>query len=232
MNQSTLDDYRSTGVECEVCGRVFDTEAGRNRHKGAKHGSTKVDVECEYCGDTVTVFPSQEDRTRFCDGGCKEKWESDNWQNDNAPAWDGKTLELECDWCGDRIIRFESDIEGAEHVFCSRQCCGSWQKTQVGPKNPLWRGGKALSDTLRSTLGRWNDARETALTDECEWCGSESSGTGKSHDVHHIIPLNAGGVNHEDNLMCLCRECHAKAEAFTRRIPEIQAIPEMIKSDD
>ena len=36
-------------------------------------------------------------------------------------------------------------------------------------------------------------------------------------DVHHVKPLCDGGGNGKDNLVPLCRSCHAKADAARRR---------------
>ena len=38
----------------------------------------------------------------------------------------------------------------------------------------------------------------------CELCGSK-----RSLEVHHIIPVSCGGDNSRDNLLCVCRRCHA-----------------------
>jgi len=37
-------------------------------------------------------------------------------------------------------------------------------------------------------------------------------------DLHHIIPLLAGGVNEEWNYMTLCRSCHITVEHYTSTI--------------
>lgn len=39
----------------------------------------------------------------------------------------------------------------------------------------------------------------------------------KGGDVHHIRPLCDGGGNQQANLVPLCRDCHAKADAARRR---------------
>lgn len=35
-----------------------------------------------------------------------------------------------------------------------------------------------------------------------------------ANEVHHIIPVNEGGIDNFDNLMALCKSCHSK---ITRR---------------
>lgn len=35
-------------------------------------------------------------------------------------------------------------------------------------------------------------------------------------EVHHIVPLEDGGTNADDNLVSLCRSCHAKTRSAPR----------------
>jgi hypothetical protein len=48
-------------------------------------------------------------------------------------------------------------------------------------------------------------------------CGDEA--TDRAHDLHHIVPILAGGVNDPELLIELCRECHESTEAYTRDLP-------------
>jgi len=43
-------------------------------------------------------------------------------------------------------------------------------------------------------------------------------------EVHHIVPVLSGGVSHGDLLITLCTGCHNTAEAYTRKIPEFEAV--------
>lgn len=43
----------------------------------------------------------------------------------------------------------------------------------------------------------------------CQGCGSDGSDV-KSLQVHHIVPLGAGGSNVRSNLITLCNECHGR----------------------
>jgi len=62
-------------------------------------------------------------------------------------------------------------------------------------------------------------ARYAASHPYCERCYSLGIMTrfdrgkdeyGRTQEIHHIVPLAAGGTNDESNLMSLCRSCHAK----------------------
>lgn len=57
----------------------------------------------------------------------------------------------------------------------------------------------------------WRKLRERYAREHpaCEICWKEGRLT-PTEEVHHIIPLSRGGKNAYDNLMSLCRSCHAK----------------------
>jgi 5-methylcytosine-specific restriction endonuclease McrA len=44
--------------------------------------------------------------------------------------------------------------------------------------------------------------------ERCEWCGNEGY-----VELHHIIPVRAGGTLNNDNCLLLCQSCHGKANA-------------------
>lgn len=39
---------------------------------------------------------------------------------------------------------------------------------------------------------------------KCELCGSE-----RELQAHHIIPVTCGGTDDKENLLCVCKRCHA-----------------------
>jgi len=88
-----------------------------------------------------------------------------------------------------------------------------------GPDNPCWKGGKSLRDKLTKIYGErsWGAIRREVRQRQdhkCGNCGSEPS-DGQSLDVHHIVPVLAGGTNHPDNLIALCKRCHYSSERYT-----------------
>lgn len=87
-------------------------------------------------------------------------------------------------------------------------------KGRTGQDNPNWRGGKHLVDSLRKQLRpSWWTVRDDERAEECCKCGA----SGCKLDVHHIVPISAGGTNGSWNLMTLCESCHREAEAYTRQ---------------
>lgn len=94
---------------------------------------------------------------------------------------------------------------------------------KTGSDHHAWRGGKSIYDAVKKCLGNdsWNTIRRRArksTDDGCEMCGTSPDEQGL--DVHHIIPLLAGGDHGSYNLMVLCRSCHIKVEHATRDIFE------------
>ena len=60
---------------------------------------------------------------------------------------------------------------------------------------------------------------------ECELCGE--SGYETTLELHHIIPISAGGTHDQWNTLLLCHGCHGRAESyldglFDRHIPSKQ----------
>jgi len=92
---------------------------------------------------------------------------------------------------------------------------------RTGQDHPNWRGGKHLIDALRKQLRpSWWTVRDDERQNECYNCG-ESQG---KLDVHHIVPLSAGGTNESWNLMTLCESCHRAVESYTRDLPGMEAV--------
>lgn len=87
----------------------------------------------------------------------------------------------------------------------------------TGQEHPNWNGGKSIYDAVKKQLGdeSWQTTRariREQQNGECALCGS-CIGT---LDVHHIVPLMAGGCNADELLMGLCPPCHNRAEAFVQ----------------
>lgn len=83
-----------------------------------------------------------------------------------------------------------------------------------GESHPNWKGG------YEYYYGEnWEQQRKLVLKRDghhCQSCGISENG--REHDVHHIIPFREFGLkrykeaNNLENLLTLCRSCHAKIE--------------------
>jgi hypothetical protein len=83
----------------------------------------------------------------------------------------------------------------------------------VGPENPNWRGGRALSYGVG-----WKALKaEIRLRDlVCQQCGTSPGQDGRALDVHHLQPFRFSGDNSPENLVALCRSCHMRADDHGR----------------
>jgi 5-methylcytosine-specific restriction protein A len=66
-------------------------------------------------------------------------------------------------------------------------------------------------ESNRRYKGGWVRLRAGRLAEKplCELCQRDGRLTPAS-EVHHIVPLAAGGTHAPDNLMSLCKACHSR----------------------
>jgi endogenous inhibitor of DNA gyrase (YacG/DUF329 family) len=85
-----------------------------------------------------------------------------------------------------------------------------------GEKNGNFKGGVSIrqfEEAFGISLEEWKKlAQEIRKRDNfiCQFCGKKNA-----TDVHHIIPRRIKIDNSPDNLITLCRSCHAKIEHLT-----------------
>lgn len=94
---------------------------------------------------------------------------------------------------------------------------------RTGPDHPRWKGGTSLYHSLLRSMDRqwWVASRETRENSmSCEMCPHGPEDSGRKLDVHHIIPVLAGGTSGDYNLITLCRSCHRKADAYIWQFAE------------
>lgn len=212
--------------QCPECGTHFRSRKGVKAHYGQAHDGTlhdRVEVECAACGDTLHRAPHRIERSgsdrQFCDSECRVEWHGDYLSGKDSPLY--SKVETECAICGEAVLRHRSEYEANENHVCSDDCFSELCKRRTGPDHPRWTGGRRLYQAVRHSYPRgwFRPAREARKRagHECEMCGSAEDGSRKL-DVHHIVPVRAGGTNEPWNLMALCRSCHRKAESYTQNI--------------
>jgi len=97
----------------------------------------------------------------------------------------------------------------------------NWMEGRTGQDHPRWRGGKHLIDNVRKQLRpSWWTVRDEERAEECYNCGASEC----KLDVHHTVPISAGGTNGSWNLMTLCESCHRRVEAHTRDLPGMKPV--------
>lgn len=177
--------------------------------------SSRVEVSCDNCGKNHEEWRYRVEKN----GGscCSLECRHENQKNGEF---------VECAWCGNEIYRASCQLNemgdyAIDHHFCDKECEKEYkQHNWVREGHPRWEGGKAGIDTVRNCLSNfsWYRIATWARQDTCQMCGDERDG--RVLDVHHIVPVSAGGTNHPDNLITLCISCHRKAEQYTKKIVE------------
>jgi 5-methylcytosine-specific restriction endonuclease McrA len=81
-------------------------------------------------------------------------------------------------------------------------------KTFVGPKNPMWKGGPGTGYE-----SGWRRARQQVWDRDkvCQVCLKPPLKT-RRLDVHHIVRRRDGGTNDLSNLIGVHHVCHIKLE--------------------
>lgn len=204
-------------VSCSVCGQTFrkrPANINTERHfcsvecksEGYKD---RVTVTCDYCGESFERRRSHTDdgKRTFCSHECKGLASRDR-------------IEVSCENCDRAIQRRRLDVNQYETLYCSESCRAEHMRGMADPK---WNGGATLHEMLLRELAgkRWKDVRrqiEEQRDPVCRLCGRKNSRNGRSLQLHHIVPIMAGGTHHPDNLMFLCHRCHRSTDAKLNEI--------------
>lgn len=147
----------------------------------------------------------------------------DNRTIDDERVYDADWLREQHHENGVRIIQM------AEMLDCSRHAVKYWMdkfdiervewEQPSGENSRTWEGGYA------DYYGpNWKEQRRKARDRDdhtCQSCGMTKEEMGREPDVHHIRPFRKfeshERANRLENLVCLCRECHAVWEGIPLR---------------
>src|SRR6266540_741963 len=159
-------------------------------------------MECLYC---KASFPKH---ARWCDTRCLELCKETSY------ALSVHQVLFFCPGCKKK--KFVRSRDAHSRRFCSRSCASSSHPIAglSGPRNPNWRGGRAIYYGLgwKATKQQVRDRDRT-----CRNCGKTPDEDGRALDVHHIQPFRFSGDNSLRNLIALCRSCHMQADDHGRR---------------
>lgn len=194
---------------CEHCGVEYKYRGNRERKycgrkcSGEAH-STKVERECEFCGEKFLTWPAYiaKDGGKYCDRECRDK--------DKITK-----VERNCEICGKPVyVKFVFANDG-KRKYCSRKCVGIGRtKYYTGENSTHWKGGvtpEQLLDRRGLKYQNWREAIFSRDNWTCQDCG-ERGGTLHAHHVfafadfpeHRFAPWN--GVT-------LCKDCHLKTHS-------------------
>lgn len=82
------------------------------------------------------------------------------------------------------------------------------------------------AESIAESRGLTQSVREEVIERDgntCQRCGIDVTAMnedGPDFQLHHVVPISAGGPNHPDKLVTLCNECHTEAHAQMRSIVE------------
>jgi len=223
-------------LECEFCGEEYEVIPSRKdssrfcsnncKSKYQEESLTGSDnpcwrgghtetKDCEWCGEE---YERRSDRIgRFCSVSCRSSWQSEEMIGEDATNWKGGPVALECEFCEEKYEVKESESDKSR--FCSLSCMGLWKSENWrGDNCPNWEGG-----AQKDYGPLWNKIREEVRNRDggCEECGMSVEEHiykyDRKPDVHHIVPISKfddfDKANNKENLVTLCRDCHAKVES-------------------
>lgn len=191
--------------------------AGKGKNNPNWQGGKK-ELQCKECRKSFKVNKyDYENGRKYCSRKCVSSARGRQMQGENNPSYKGGKVESDpCRWCGEtRMVK----PSASERPFCGRKCYDKWQSeyrkgTMVEEDNPMWQE----NPSREYRYGRnWNGQRRKALdrdNHECQLCKSV-----KNLEVHHKKPIATFDrskakwykeANDTNNLITLCRSCHAK----------------------
>lgn len=167
----------------------------------------KVPVPCDRCGTVALKWPQQIYKKRslgrllFCSNKC-------------AGESRRTSSEVACTGCSKPVRRENHSLKRKVGVFCSQKCYWEARSRLLSGKNsPNWRGGS----TMDYGGSNWKSQRRRALKrdgHQCRGCRATKQSHGYRMDVHHIVSYHRykdkKRANRLENLLTLCRPCHAK----------------------
>ena len=131
---------------------------------------------------------------------------------------DTKTMEKYCEYCGNKLERkrFNGVLEDftvfKNRKYCNRECMKR-AYLKIGENKQTYSNAHATARKIN----------ELILHKECcETCGSTNN-----LDIHHID--GNWQNNNLDNLMCLCRSCHAKYEFNKNKIGDDEPMDDRLR---
>ncbi len=131
-----------------------------------------------------------------------------------AGAKRGAWVEKPCAHCGSTVRRRRMWVKA--RMFCGRSCFAAFS---VGSKSAAWRGGKSLK--RGSGWARIAEAARNRDALCCRRCGKTQGENGQKLSVDHVRPWrdceHEAEANDLNNLVSLCRSCHAKKNTLERR---------------
>lgn len=189
-----------------------------------------LNVVCPQCGKAFRTTRQRRQNSiqtglNFCSMTCAARYRAEHGiaLPPRRKPKQGNTVVKPCSYCGKPITRQRYEIESRSKFgpFCNHICYGQWRiENLAGENSPSWKGGYELWYD-----GNWKSQRAKARKRDnhtCQECGRTAQSWGYALDVHHIVDYdcfdNPKQANRLENLVTLCRNCHAKRHADLQRL--------------
>lgn len=207
---------------CTRCGTPIDNPDPRRQRRTcsemcrrqANTGRPREIPLTASCITCHTSFPLDSHRRRStCSDACLSAFRTTVHRSRvRVSRAKGPTVEIVCEVCHKVKLVFPCQ---ASTRFCGDACRLSWfaHHAGSGSQHPNWTGGPQYYGVS------WKPAKKLALIRDgyqCQRCGKRPKKN--QCDVHHILPFQLFGkerhqeANDLDNLVTLCRSCHANVE--------------------
>lgn len=259
MSQNVSRSAGASKVECPTCYRSdFESQGGMMRHHAITHGEKLREVKvCPQCLEQFEVYGHDADRRVFCSRSCRatkgamktmdclecgKEFSYYRGREDrmfcskdcHSKSMQSERVRICCDYCGSSFEVLPSEVNSRK--YCSEECFSQRQSERMlnlkPEESPAWMGGihsstvyEAVRDQLLSGADTWRRLRNDVVGESCRVCGET-----EKLEVHHVIPLLAGGMNGRWNLMTLCENCHRRVESHTRKVVR-RPILEMVREE-
>lgn len=182
----------------------------------------KVEYECATCGVRGTRRYARNRVTSqfFCSVPCQNEWQKsrkDLIEKNKDPEFRKKVsagLRRRKEALGENYHSPETKAKIGAHTSCK------WREYSDSKRQRLTNVLRQNAQAMR-TYGpydyHWQQlSQKLRKRGICRRCGSR-----RNLIVHHIIPTKCGGERWGNNLAVLCRSCHPKVEAETKRVYEL-----------
>ena len=120
-----------------------------------------------------------------------------------------------CPVCGNSAKRH---IYLGRAFFCSDECKQKWIHNELS--KPGVRFG-LTTPLFKYVMAECSKRNSDSCFDRCSMCGKLFiPGVDDDREYHHIIPLDIGGNNLPENIVILCRNCHALVHSYPLEYPK------------
>lgn len=184
-----------------------------------------VTLVCEQCGNNYKKIRCLKDKSKFCCKKCQAEYLKGKNHKSNCrcascknkngetligkdnPSWRGGKSKIKCQNCNKEFEEWVSQLH--KNNFCCKQCYGKWlSDTNRGENHPNWRGGYSLKHYPQEFNKELKKKIRERDDHTCQECNKTEQELGYTLICHHIDYNKKN--NSDDNLISLCRSCHAK----------------------